>query len=473
MLRGGRLLERDVWSAVDCFMASQASNGRIYDFVLSRADNALRKEENWETWVRVPLESDVEYRFVKAAYLAWQATGDVGRLDAVLPACDRALMYSMTHPWRWDSEHGLIKRPYTIDTWDFDYRAGRTPWLNFAVDEHTFWGITHSDNSGFYESARLLAMLYEVSGNASKAEFWRDAALGVRERANALLFNGRFYRHFFKLTPVTVDGVDEEDQLSLSNPMAINRGLATHEIAVAILEEYIRRGATTDAFAPWFSIDPPFPDGIFGDDKLIAGAYINGGIFPLAGGELARAAFEHGFERYGLDTLKRYARMIEETGETYLWYFPDGSPSTVETSTSPDAMPTDGWGSTAMLYALLEGLCGVVDEGHSFQQVSLSPRWAVAEEDRAFVKLRYEASGADFEYRYDASQPGVIVIECKASATDVRAHLLLPPGFSVESVRWNNSLVPFETTTVGSSRYADFSGSVRGSAVAEVRHAGS
>jgi hypothetical protein len=419
----------------------------------------------------VPLEADVEYRFVKAAYLAWQATGDFDRLNENLPACDRALMYSMTHPWRWDSKHRLIKRPYTIDTWDFDYRAGRTPWLNFAVDEHTFWGITHSDNSGFYESARLLAMLYEASGRDSKAGFWRETARGIRERANELLFNGRFYRHFHKLTPVIVDGVDEEQQLSLSNPMAINRGLATHEIAVAVIKEYIRRGATSNAFAPWFSIDPPFPDGIFGDDKLIAGAYINGGIFPLAGGELARAAFEHGFERYGLETLERYARMIEETGETYLWYFPDGSPSTVETSTSPEAMPTDGWGSSSMLYSLLEGLCGVVDEDHSFQKVSLSPRWAVAGEEQATVKLSYEASGAGFEYRYDASRPGLIVLECHAPATDVRAHLLLPPDSTVESVRWNGDQVPFETVTVGSSRYLNFSGSVRGSAVAEVRNA--
>ena len=100
--------------------------------------------------------------------------------------------------------------------------------------------------------------------------------------------------------------------------MAINRGLADHARAVSILNEYRRRAATTDAFAEWFGIDPPFPDGIFGDALLKGGAYINGGIFPLVGGELARAAFEHGFEDYGIETLERYKEMIEETGETYL-----------------------------------------------------------------------------------------------------------------------------------------------------------
>jgi hypothetical protein len=38
ILRGGRFLEPDVWSAVDCFRASQAANGRISDFVLSRGE---------------------------------------------------------------------------------------------------------------------------------------------------------------------------------------------------------------------------------------------------------------------------------------------------------------------------------------------------------------------------------------------------------------------------------------------------
>ena len=47
---------------------------------------------------------------------------------------------------------------------------------------------------------------------------------------------------------------------------------------------------------------------------------------PLVGGELARAAFEHGFEAYGVDILERYyATGRRAKGETYLWYFPDGT----------------------------------------------------------------------------------------------------------------------------------------------------
>ena len=86
-------------------------------------------------------------------------------------------------------------------------------------------------------------------------------------------------------------------------------------------------------------------------------------LAALVGGELAKAAFDHGFEEYGVDILKRYHSLVSEKGESYLWYFPDGTPASVETSTSPEAEPTDGWGSSAVLYALIAGLAGVEDEG--------------------------------------------------------------------------------------------------------------
>ena len=93
---------------------------------------------------------------------------------------------------------------------------------------------------------------------------------------------------------------------------------------------------------------------------------------PVVGGELALAALENGLETYGVSILRQYFEMIDTTGETYLWYFPDGTPSTVETSTSPDAEPTDGWGSSAMLMALMEGLAGIKDQLKSFESVSLT-----------------------------------------------------------------------------------------------------
>ncbi|NIR47922.1 hypothetical protein GWO43_27740 [candidate division KSB1 bacterium] len=469
MLRGGKHIEPDVLSTINCFAGMQAANGRIFDHV-STEPSAER--ENWERWVRVPVEADVEYRFVKAAYLAWQSSGDNEWLKTLLSALDRALTYTHTHPLRWDSQHKLVKRPYTIDTWDFDYTAGRADWLNFQITDDTFWGIFHGDNSGFYEAAWLLSKMYTSVGNVSAASRWQEIALGLRQRANDLLFNGRFYTHFHKLTPVTIDGVDEKEQLSLSTPMAINRGLATHEMAVAILKEYQHRRRNTGAFAEWFGIDPPFPDGIFGDDKLTGGAYINGGIFPLVGGELARAAFEHGFEHYGHQTLEQYRRMIAEHGATYLWYFPNGDPSSEETSTSPEAMPTDGWGSSAMLYAFIEGLAGIEDLEDSFRKVRCSPRWISANEDEIHIKVGYAASQASFGYQfYHLKQDSQIKLILESENSNLILNLLLPADTECTSVTWNGDRVDFELIKVGDSPYVVTQGKVAKQAEVEISYA--
>jgi len=59
-----------------------------------------------------------------------------------------------------DKKTKLVKRGYTIDTWDFDYTAGRHSWLNFQVNDDTYWGIMHGDNSGYYEAFNQMATLY-------------------------------------------------------------------------------------------------------------------------------------------------------------------------------------------------------------------------------------------------------------------------------------------------------------------------
>jgi hypothetical protein len=451
----------DVRSAVDAFADTQAANGRLYDFVNQTPLGLPGDRENWERWVRIQVEADVEYRFVKAAWLAWQASGDDDWVEHLLPNLDMALRYSTTHPWRWSKELELVKRAFTIDTWDFDYTAGREPWLNFKITDDTFWGIAHGDNSGLYQAAQVLSTLYEHFGYEDKSVHWSTFADGLRRRANELLFNGRFYRHFHKLVPVTIDGVDEDEQLSLSNPMAINRGLATPQIARAILDEYRRRRSEDDSFAEWYSISPPFPDGIFGDEKLIGGAYINGGVLPLVGGEIARAAFEHGRELYGLEILDQYRSMIEDTGETYLWYFPDGRPSTLETSTSPDAMPTDGWGSSAMLDAFIGGLCGIVDVKSGFKDVRCSPRWIVTGQKEASIRISYAASNASFGYTWLHNEDERrLEIEMEGVDAHVELHAMLPPDTFATRVFWGNEERGFSNKMVDRTRYADARGPV-------------
>lgn len=399
MIRAFRYFETDLKSTVQHFADTQSANGRIFDYFTTHPEKLPCERENWTKYVRVPVEADVEYRLIKAAWIAWQSTGDDDFIRELLPAFERALSYIM-NSWYWDSEKFLVKRPYTIDTWDFAYTAGKHEWLQFQIDENTFWGYMHGDNSGYYEAFSIMSAWYSYFGDNQKAIKWKLNSEKIKEALNSVCWNGNYYKHFVKITPVTISGIDEAKQLSLSNPVNINRGVATGTMAASIINEYRKRKESSGAFAEWFSIEPPFPDGIFGDEKLVGGAYCNGGIMPLVGGELALAALNNGFEKFGIDILMQYYRMIAEKGETYLWYFPDGAHSSVETSTSPDATPTDGWGSGAMLYALIEGLAGVKDNYKQFKKIRLSPRWEAAGVKKAEVEIGYPASGTSVRYNY-------------------------------------------------------------------------
>jgi hypothetical protein len=454
MMRGAKFWERDLTSAINHFAEMQSDRGWFFDYFTMSPEKRPCERENWAKYVRVPVEPDVEYRFVKAVHLAWQATGDDRWLRALMPAMEKALHYVMTDPWRWDRKHKMVKRAFTIDTWDFDYTAGRYPWLHFQINDDTLWGIMHGDNSGYYEAFTAMARFYRHLRNGARARHWDLMARGLRRRTNTLCFNGRFYTHRVPLVQADIPGLNQAEQLSLSNPMNINRGLATHAMAVSVIQEYQRRAASTGAFAEWFSITPAFPAGVFGDEKLIPGAYCNGGIMPLVGGELARAAFEHGYEQYGLRQLLTYEE-LSRANESYLWYFPDGTHATEETSTSPEAVPTDGWGSSAMLYALVEGLAGVVDLHKLFERVRLSPRWIAAGVEEAEITLPYGPSGAAFSYRYTHDADARTIEISLGQKGTVALHLLLPPGTRATDVRVGGRKIRFVNGRVEESSYVD------------------
>lgn len=469
ILRGGKYWERDLLGVLDHFAETQNARGWLFDNFGALPEKPPCERENWARYIRVPVEADVEFRFVKAVFLTWQATGDDRWLRRMMPHMEKALDYILTDAWRWDRKTKLVKRAYTVDTWDFDYTAGRNPWLNFQIDEQTHWGIMHGDNSGYYEAFRLVAFFHRILDARSRSATWTRLAEGVRRRANRLCFNGRFYAHRVPLGPGSIPGVDEEEQLSLSNPMDINRGMATHRMAASIINEYRKRGLAGGTFAEWFSIDPPFPAGVFGDEKLEPGAYCNGGIMPLVGGELARAALEHGFEEYGVAQLLKY-EALTSNNETYLWYFPDGRHSSVETSTSPEATPTDGWGSSAMMYALAEGLAGVVDRTSLFRDVTISPRWEAAGCREAEVSLSYAASGKSAWYAYHhAPDQASIALELRGKAS-VELHLLLPKNTRARSATLNGRTLPFRRARIEQSPYVDASFRLNGPAEVKVRY---
>ena len=468
MMRGFRYFENDLVSAVTHFADTQARNGRVFDYFTVQPEKVPCERENWCKYVRVPVEADVEYRFVNAAFLAWQSTGDDQWIKSLLPSLERALEYAFSHPWRWDPEKQLVKRPYTIDSWDFAYSAGSHDWLQFQIDDNTFWGIMHGDNSGFFQACSRLATIYRQFEMESQAAHWSNFAEGLTTRLNQVCWTGSGYTHFVKETPVEIEGVDENSQLSFSNPMNINRGVASIEQARSILSEYRNRLATTEAFAEWFSIDPPFPDGIFGDEKIVGGAYCNGGIMPLVGGELARAYLQSGFEAEGLETLRKYHQLISRKDETFLWYFPDGTESSVDTSTSPDATPTDGWGSSSMLYGLIEGLAGVQDQAKHFQSVKLAPRWAAAEVAEAEVSVAYQSSEKQLQYHYEESSER-LSIKVESEGSQLTGEILIPADRTAKAALQDGNRIEFTETRIGDSRYACFQSEYKGGSEFEIQ----
>jgi hypothetical protein len=282
------------------------------------------------------------------------------------------------------------------------------------------------------------------------------------QRLNGLSWNGRFYTHHVRPVPETLPGVNEAEQLSLSNAIALNRGVLTAEQGRAILAEYQRRlnDPLRTAFAEWYAIDPAYPSGAFGMAGRLGeqpGEYVNGGIMPLVGGELARGAFRYGEEAYGFDILARYSELVQRTGASYLWYYPTGGIAPAD-----HFLPTDGWGASAMLAGLIEGAAGIEDSGINFSSVTLSPRWPAAPRDvitDVYATARYAAGSGYLSYRWQHQLPTAVGAEGRlrmtvtGSGEQVLVRLLLPAGAAAQQVLVDGVPQTLQTETIDTSTY--------------------
>ena len=123
-----------------------------------------------------------------------------------------------------------------------------------------------------------------------------------------------------------------------------------------------------------------------------------------------------------------------------------------------------------MLYALIEGLAGIVDQHKLYQRVRLSPRWIAAGRDEAEVRSCYGPSGAAFEYSF-SHDAGKKVIECEVKGSaSVDLHLLLPKGTAANSVSVNGKKVKHRNVPVEESPYVDASFQLRKKARVEIRY---
>ncbi len=448
--RAARYIDADLRITLDLFRDAQLADGSLPDVVVRPlvAPQAFR----------TPVEADVEFVYVQGVFEVWQASADDTWARGHLGTMRRAISYTLQNPLRWDKNRGLVRRPYTIDMWDFEYGPTTTdpnsgkPAPRHWLDERTIWGTFHGDNTGTAQALRMLAQLEDRIGDAALGKVWRDVADGIIRNLTALAWNGSFYRHHVPERPFDTPGIDESRQLSLSNAYALNRGILTDAQGQALVDEYISRSKTTRAFAEWYSINPPFPAGSYGLGGRTGekpGEYVNGGIMPLVGGELARGAFRYGNESYGFAILDYYWQRMLSRGRSFLWYGPDGA----EGVGSDDTTQYDAWGCGAMLDAMIEGAVGVADRGAAMRDVVLSPRWAATSPRGVYAVVRYPASDGYVAYTYNRAATSIDV-QISSSADRIRLRVLLPPAArDVTTVTRNGGAVPYTIETIRFSRY--------------------
>lgn len=325
---------------VDLFRETQESNGRIWSFVDKGNEsdyfetaytpiNCFRKDKD-AFFVRQPNENHVEYNYVNMMYQHWKASGDTDWMKKNLDCAARALDYCVTDSVRWSKRFQLLKRPYCIDSWDFQVDDEYTPFAYISptmvlVPGKTKFGIFFGDNTGYYEACNQLAEMFNYAGSTDKSAIYYHRGKDILDRLTKLSWNGKFFTHFIDEDPSVKRnlGVDEKSQIAQGNMYSINRGIS-HEMDVAIIKTYLNLKENLPVGSPgeWYSIYPPFEKG-FGSHNA-KWQYMNGGVAGHAAGELARGAYENGYEDYASDILYRLLDLGQKYGNK-IWFSYTGS----------------------------------------------------------------------------------------------------------------------------------------------------
>lgn len=392
---------------------------------------------------RLDIEADVEYLLVEGATYCYRVSGDDAWLARVLPKLEKAIDYMTSDPQRWEPKYGLVKRGYTIDTWDFTYLPSAG--TNRMLTAETPQAIMHGDNSGVFQAMNQLAWFNARLGRSEKAKAWRARADVLKANMYRHLWNGTFFIHELPLNVPPVDA-HERERLSLSAAYDMNRGLMPVADCRKTIEEFQRRRQTTACFAEWFTVDPPYD---FNFSRHGPGDYVNGGICLFTAGELAKAALENGYEAYGWDILMRVKAMAERDGTLYFLYDRKTAKS-INARLGPSA-----WGAASILSAFDEALAGVRDTSVKYESIRFSPRWPVTGLDEVRYFTGYEAAPAVVDVRY-VLRPNGMRYRIQSPAKKLDAHILLPKGTTVAKVLVDGSNQTFTVSTVGESAYVDF-----------------
>jgi hypothetical protein len=156
--------------------------------------------------------------------------GDDVWMKRQLDAAIRAMDYSFTDRARFSTQFGLVKRGYTIDTWDFQIDDATTRifprWGTLLVDpDRSKFGVMFGDNTGYAASSGYLAEMLERGGRPRDAARFREREKDVRERLDRVAWLGTHFRHWVPEdeTVVRAVGVNEREQVSLSNTYSLNQ----------------------------------------------------------------------------------------------------------------------------------------------------------------------------------------------------------------------------------------------------------
>jgi hypothetical protein len=441
-------LHGDAVSALEAFLGAPLPDGSLWTHfspLESKSappqgahsfDDELRGLRFW----RDPLCTDSEMFAVRGALRVFRATGDKRWLRQHLPVLERALKHLWEHPRRWSGELDLPRRPFTLDSFPVAFHDSST---------HKDRQCVHpGDAAQLHIACKALAEIHQLlEGESSTAiTEWNERAEHVEAQLNSIGWNGQFYTHQIHLSPGRVRGVDEARQLASCNAFVMNTGAANHEQCVAILKEYQRRRELhlESQFSEWWSIYPPYPETAF---EVAQGQNANGGAWPMIGGELALAALQHGYESYGVDILRRFYDLAVKSRRAVAWYAPDGSAGRDEYSAPHDVM-----GASAMLRALVEGVCGVRDEGCAFGKITLSPRWPATGQTSAEIEISYAPQPAYVAYRW-ALDGGRMTLDWDCKAKGVRFEILLPRGNTPERVALNGRTHEYSLVSIEKSKY--------------------
>lgn len=450
VMKGMKYFEYDLASFLNFIIDTQREDGQFYELIkqyddyhwkMVNEDCRIMYPDDNLTLVRLELEADIEYLVVEGAMYLYQITGDNNWLRSVLPKLEKGINYITSDAKRWDKKHGLVKRPFTIDTWDFTYleRSGG----DRRIHDDEPMSIMHGDNSGVYQAMKQLAWFNNRLGNSDKAKQWENRAEMLRENIMKYLWNGSFFIHQLHLNH---DGIDnlENERLSLSNPYDINRGLTSVEESRNIIKEYMKRKETTNMFAEWFSIDPPYKD--FKSYK--EGQYVNGAISPFTAGELAKAAFNNGYEEYGWDIVSRFIKLVERDNNIFFLYYPDSRPQ-------PEGGPSC-WGAAAFISAVDEGLAGIKNTGVNYDEIEFSPKFPVTHYTELRYITGYELSHTLVDVRYILKEYGMRY-DIISPAKKMSVRILLPKNKKASALLINGVETDFDIYTIGESEYVSFS----------------